>query len=81
MSELEAKNVKTVEHKVPEKKDQEIIDVVKLSALMCSIPVVARLNEDATDVDDRLVVEPPVPNHTIEVAAWAHYKLLGFYPD
>lgn len=69
VSELEAKNVKTVEHKVPEKKDQEIIDVVKLSALMCSIPVVAKLNEDATDVDDRLVVEPPVPNHTIEVAA------------
>ncbi|GJT16916.1 SWEET sugar transporter [Tanacetum coccineum] len=67
--EFETKVVKTEEHRIPEKNDQDIIDVVKLSALISSIPVVAKLNENAIDVDDRLVVEPPVPNHTIEVAA------------
>jgi len=38
---------------------------------MCSIPVVAKLNENNNNipVDDHLVLEPQVPNHTIEVAA------------
>nr|XP_043606623.1 bidirectional sugar transporter SWEET10-like [Erigeron canadensis] len=63
------KNIETEEIKTQEKKDQEIIDVVKLSTLMCSIPVVAKLNETNNVIDDRLVVQPHVPNHTIEVAA------------
>ncbi|KAK1407161.1 hypothetical protein QVD17_38772 [Tagetes erecta] len=68
---LEIKTVATEEPKIQENKDQEIIDVVKLSAaLMSSIPVVAKLNENKnTIVDDHLVLEPHVPNHTIEVAA------------
>ena len=68
VSELQAKSVETEEQKISEKRDQEIIDVVKLSALMCSIPTVARLNENT---NDHLVVEPvQVPAaHTIEVAA------------
>lgn len=69
VSALEIKNIETEEQKVPQKKDQEIIDVAKLSALMCSIPVIAKLNENNNDVDDRLGVELQVPNHTIEVAA------------
>ncbi|KAI3504536.1 hypothetical protein L1887_26085 [Cichorium endivia] len=69
VSELEVKkSIETAEPKISGKKDQEIIDVVKLSALMCSIPVAAKINEN-TNVDDHLVVEPHVPNHTIEVAA------------
>lgn len=69
VSELEVKkSIETAEPKFSGKKDQEIIDVVKLSALMCSIPVAAKINEN-TNVDDHLVVEPHVPNHTIEVAA------------
>lgn len=68
---LEIKTIVTEEPKVQENKDQEIIDVVKLSAaLMSSLPVVAKLNENKNViVDDHLVVEPQVPNHTIEVAA------------
>ncbi|KAD5507724.1 hypothetical protein E3N88_15427 [Mikania micrantha] len=67
---IEIKN-KTEEQKVPENKDEEIIDIVKLSALMCSIPVVAKLNEgDDNNVGvDPLVVEPQASNHTVEVAA------------
>ncbi|KAI3825726.1 hypothetical protein L1987_07317 [Smallanthus sonchifolius] len=69
VSGMELKN-KTEEHKIPETKDQEIIDIVKLSALICSVPVVAKLNENNNVVDDHLVVEPHViTNHTIEVAA------------
>ncbi|KAF5796623.1 putative SWEET sugar transporter [Helianthus annuus] len=62
-------NTKADEQKIPENKDQEIVDIVKLSAaLMCSInPVVAKLDENNNVVDDRLVVEPHVT--TIEVAA------------
>ncbi|XP_071702813.1 bidirectional sugar transporter SWEET9-like [Rutidosis leptorrhynchoides] len=67
---LEIKTIETEEEKIPENKDQEIIDVKKLSTLMCSIPVVAKLNENNNDaVDNHLVVEPHVPNYTIEVAA------------
>lgn len=70
VSALEIKTIETEGKKIPENKDQEIIDVVKFSALMCSIPVVAKLNENnSVVVDDHLVVEPHVPNHTIEVAA------------
>ncbi|KAJ9567903.1 hypothetical protein OSB04_003869 [Centaurea solstitialis] len=73
VSELEAKKVETEEQKISEKRDQEIIDVVKLSALMCSIPAVTRVNENTNDNigHNHLVVEPPrVPlAHTIEVAA------------
>ncbi|KAI3717823.1 hypothetical protein L1987_69685 [Smallanthus sonchifolius] len=69
VSGIEIKN-KTEEHKIPETKDQEIIDIVKLSALICSVPVVAKLNENNNVVDDHLVVDPPlITNHTIEVAA------------
>ncbi|KAJ0748069.1 putative SWEET sugar transporter [Helianthus annuus] len=74
--ELEIKNIATEEQKIQENKDQEIIDVVKLSALMRSIPVVSKPNENNNNnnnniitVDDHLVLEPQVPNHTIEVAA------------
>ncbi|KAI3673626.1 hypothetical protein L6452_39750 [Arctium lappa] len=73
ISELEAKKVETEEQKTSETRDQEIIDVVKLSALMCSIPVVTRSNDNTNDIcHDRLAVEPPpvpVVAHTIEVAA------------
>ncbi|XP_076936807.1 bidirectional sugar transporter SWEET9-like [Bidens hawaiensis] len=62
VSEIEIKN-KTEEQKIPNTKDQEILDIVKLSTLMCSIPVVAKLNENNV-VDDNLVT-----NHIIEVAA------------
>ncbi|KAI7747361.1 hypothetical protein M8C21_007994 [Ambrosia artemisiifolia] len=68
---LEIKNIATEEQKIQENKDQEIIDVVKLSALMRSLPVVSKPNENNNvNVDDHhLVLEPQVPNHTIEVAA------------
>lgn len=70
VSELEVKSVETAEPKISGKKDQEIIDVAKLSALISAIPVVTKINENTNDVDhDHLVVEPHVPNHTIEVAA------------
>lgn len=73
VSELEAKKVETEEEqKISEKKDQDIIDVVKLSTLMCSIPAVTKLNENANDTHNHLVAEPPqVPaaHTTIEVAA------------
>lgn len=70
VSALEIKTIETEGKKIPENKDQEIIDIVKFSVLMCSIPVVAKLNENNNVVvDDHLVVEPHVPNHTIEVAA------------
>ncbi|XP_071693506.1 bidirectional sugar transporter SWEET14-like [Rutidosis leptorrhynchoides] len=58
---LEIKTIETDEkQKIPQSKDQEVIDVVKLSTLMCSIP---KINETCNVVVDRL------PNHTIEVAA------------
>ncbi|KAK1435722.1 hypothetical protein QVD17_01489 [Tagetes erecta] len=66
---------KTEEQKISEaSKDQEIVDIVKLSALMSSFPVVAaKLNENnnINVVDNHLVVEPVhVTNHsTVEVAA------------
>ncbi|KAI3686361.1 hypothetical protein L1987_80036 [Smallanthus sonchifolius] len=70
VSGLEIKTIATEEQKVPENKDQDIIDVVKLSELMRSIPVVAKFNQNNdVIVDDHLVLEPHVPNHTIEVAA------------
>ncbi|KVH98975.1 SWEET sugar transporter [Cynara cardunculus var. scolymus] len=72
VTELEGKNLETEERKISEKRDQEIIDVVRLSALMCSIPVVTKLNENVNDiVHDHLVVEPPQAPvaHAIEVAA------------
>ncbi|KAK9080565.1 hypothetical protein SSX86_000323 [Deinandra increscens subsp. villosa] len=73
-SEVEIKNnIATKEEKTAENKDkdEEIIDVVKLSALMCSIPAVTKFNENNnSSVDDHLVLDRPhVPNHTIEVAA------------
>lgn len=68
-----SKNIETIKQQIiPEKKDQEIIDVAKLNELISSIPVVAKLNENTNvDMDDHLVVEPhvPKPNYTIEVAA------------
>ncbi|KAI7755084.1 hypothetical protein M8C21_026756 [Ambrosia artemisiifolia] len=68
VSAIEIKN-KTEEQKISENKDQEIVDIAKLSALMCSFPVVAKLNENNNVVDDHLVVEPQVIKHTVEVAA------------
>ncbi|XP_076939680.1 bidirectional sugar transporter SWEET9-like [Bidens hawaiensis] len=71
VSGLEIKNIATEEKKIPENKDDELIDVVKLSKLMCSIPAVAKLNENNNIVadDHPIIVQPHVPNHVIEVAA------------
>ncbi|KAD4385874.1 hypothetical protein E3N88_26043 [Mikania micrantha] len=69
---IETKNITTEIQKIPENKDQELMDVVKLSALMCSIHVVGAKNNNLSNVDDHLVVVEPdhMPNHmTIEVAA------------
>ncbi|KAK9072358.1 hypothetical protein SSX86_008792 [Deinandra increscens subsp. villosa] len=68
LSGIEIKN-KVEEPKVQEQKDEEIIDIVKLSALICSIPVVAKVDENNNVVDDRVVVEPHVANQTVEVSA------------
>ncbi|KAL4566703.1 hypothetical protein LXL04_030825 [Taraxacum kok-saghyz] len=70
----ELKSIETVleQPKISGKKDQEIIDVVKLSAaLVCSIPTVAKINENNEVVDDHMAEKAAahVPNHTIEVGA------------
>lgn len=60
--------------KIPELKDEKVIDVANLSAMICSdiLPVIATYSKSGNE-DDCVAIEIPEsrfqPNHTIEVAA------------
>ncbi|KAI3759526.1 hypothetical protein L6452_07410 [Arctium lappa] len=75
LSNYEAKISEMEEQKIPEYKNQKIMDVVKLDTLMHSdiLPVDAKLNKNGCDHAGHVAVEPKapsyMPNHTIEVAA------------
>ncbi|PWA92377.1 SWEET sugar transporter [Artemisia annua] len=74
ISKCEEKIYQMEEQKIPQLKEKEVIDVVKMSNLICSdiLPVVATLNKNGYE-DDSLAIEPQLrkfePNHIIEVAA------------
>ncbi|KAI3785902.1 hypothetical protein L1987_45028 [Smallanthus sonchifolius] len=69
ISSFDAKITET-EQKIPEFKDEKIIDVVKLEKLMASdvLPVTAKLQKNGYG-DDKPQVPSNMPNHIIEVAA------------
>ena len=77
IAKFEEKIYQMEEQKLPQLKEKEVIDAVKLSNLICSdiLPVVATLNKNGYE-DDRVAIEPQVctfePNHIIEVAAWEY---------
>ncbi|GKC39533.1 SWEET sugar transporter [Tanacetum coccineum] len=74
ISKCEEKIYQMEEQKIPQLKEKEVIDAVKLSNLICSdiLPVVATLNKNGYE-DDCVAIEPKVrqiePNHIIEVGA------------